>query len=324
MLLSIIIPIYKVEKYVRGTLESIYSQKFDEHDFEVICVNDGTPDNSMQIVNEFANRHSNLHIVNQRNQGLSCARNAGLRIAKGDYIWFVDSDDTIACGSLYCLKNYLCGNPIVEIWGFDIVRVQESSGEETIERIVLRNKDANLYTKSVNYHKLIHKAHVAPVQRFVFKHDFLDRCNLSFRPGILHEDIEFMIRALFLAKSVVMINYSPYRYLVRTSGSIMSSINIRSVYSRLEIINSLLLYKRENVTNYSDKIYFNDNMFLQVLSILYLKKVQSSDYNKLIKENISLFRKLAFRGVIANLYYWDIRKVLKGMIVMINPFLIMK
>lgn len=324
MFLSIIIPIYKVEKYVRGTLESIYCQKFDEHDFEVICVNDGTPDNSMLIVDEFAIKHSNLHIVNQENQGLSCARNAGLRIAKGDYIWFVDSDDTIACGSLYSLKNYLFGNQIVEIWGFDIVRVQEFSREEIIERIILRNKDSNLYTKNVNHHKLIHKTHVAPVQRFVFKRDFLDHCNLTFHPGILHEDIEFMIRAFFLAKNVVMINYSPYRYLVRTSGSIMSSINIRSVYSRLEIINSLLSYKRENVTTFKERMYFNDNIFLQVLSILYLKQVQSSDYNKLIKENKSLFRKLACHGVMANLYYWDIRKVVKGLMVMINPILLMK
>lgn len=100
MFLSIIIPIYKVENYICGTLESIYNQECAEDIFEVICINDGTPDGSMQIVGEFALKHANLHIINQENQGLSCARNAGLRIAKGDYIWFVDSDDQVADGSI--------------------------------------------------------------------------------------------------------------------------------------------------------------------------------------------------------------------------------
>ena len=100
MYLSIIIPIYKVEKYIRYTLDSIYNQNANEKSFEVICVNDGTPDNSMNIVEEFKILYNNLHIINQKNEGLSCARNAGLKIAKGDYIWFVDSDDTLEVQSI--------------------------------------------------------------------------------------------------------------------------------------------------------------------------------------------------------------------------------
>ena len=95
MQLSIIIPVYKVEKYIRDTLQSIYRQQYDENLFEVIVINDGTPDDSMRIVAEFTNKHANLHIINQKNQGLSCARNAGLKIAQGEYVWFVDSDDTV-------------------------------------------------------------------------------------------------------------------------------------------------------------------------------------------------------------------------------------
>ena len=95
MLLSIIIPVYKVERYIKATLQSVFNQNIDTTSYEVIVINDGTPDDSMSIVTEFSKKHENLFIISQANQGLSCARNAGLKRAKGDYVWFVDSDDTI-------------------------------------------------------------------------------------------------------------------------------------------------------------------------------------------------------------------------------------
>ena len=77
MLLSVIIPVYKSEKYIRHTLQSIFGQAFDRSAVEVIVVNDGTPDNSMEIVREFAAREPDIQIIEQENRGLSAARNAG-------------------------------------------------------------------------------------------------------------------------------------------------------------------------------------------------------------------------------------------------------
>ncbi len=82
--LSLIIPIYNVEPFIAQCLDSIYSQHWDEEAFEVIAVNDGTPDRSMDIVQRYAEAHSNLHIVNQKNQGLSVARNTGLAHVNGE------------------------------------------------------------------------------------------------------------------------------------------------------------------------------------------------------------------------------------------------
>lgn len=323
MLLSIIIPIYKVEKYIRGTLESIYCQGCAEDKFEVICVNDGTPDNSMQIVNEFAVKHNNLHIINQENQGLSCARNAGLRIAKGDYVWFVDSDDRVAEQSLKQLGRIIVNEPDIDIFGFDIYKVQENSKTESIEQVVLRKKNNYLYSRGVNVNQLIHKIHIAPVQRFVFRKAFLDKFHLEFYPKILHEDKEFMVRAFFLARKVMLVNYSPYYYLVRHSGSIMSSINMRSIYSKMAIIDSFQKFKCKHTEGMQSKIYFNDNMYLQVLDILTVK-IASPDYQELIKKNSSLFRKIAFNGLLANIYYGDMRKIIKAIIVLISPLLFEK
>ena len=156
MYLSIIIPIYKVEKYIHYTLESVYNQDIDEKYFEVICVNDGTPDNSMDIVNEFKISHNNLYVINQTNQGLSEARNTGLKKAKGDYIWFVDSDDTLETGSISKIFQYISCDSNTEVWGFNIMRVQESSQKENIEHIILNNKNFNLYNFPLHKRKIIH------------------------------------------------------------------------------------------------------------------------------------------------------------------------
>ena len=92
MHLSIIIPVYNVEAYVGRTLKSVFDTVVSPTDFEVIVINDGTRDGSMRIVRQYADR-PNITILEQENQGLSAARMNGLAVAKGDYVWFVDSDD---------------------------------------------------------------------------------------------------------------------------------------------------------------------------------------------------------------------------------------
>lgn len=135
MQLSIIIPVYKVEKYIRDTLQSIYRQQYDENLFEVIVINDGTPDDSMRIVAEFTNKHANLHIINQKNQGLSCARNAGLKIAQGEYVWFVDSDDTVTEESIgkviECIERSKA-----DVIGFSILKVSEANRVSEVESAI--------------------------------------------------------------------------------------------------------------------------------------------------------------------------------------------
>ena len=100
MKLSIIIPVYKVEDYVEKCLESIASQDIPTDDYEIIVINDGSPDNSKNIILEFQKHQPNLIFIDQENQGVSVARNRGLEIAKGKYIVFIDPDDTIVENSL--------------------------------------------------------------------------------------------------------------------------------------------------------------------------------------------------------------------------------
>lgn len=107
MNLSIIIPIYNVEKYLSDCLNSVINQKKSDLTYEIIIVNDGTPDNSLKIAEDYAKSHNNITIISQENQGLGGARNTGLKAASGDYVWFIDSDDWINLNSLLILEPFL-------------------------------------------------------------------------------------------------------------------------------------------------------------------------------------------------------------------------
>lgn len=100
LLLSIIVPVYNVEEYIRPCIESIFRQGLDEDCFEVIIVNDGTKDHSMEVIQDIIEQHKNIIVLNQENQGLSVARNNGITMAKGEYILMPDSDDLLIENSL--------------------------------------------------------------------------------------------------------------------------------------------------------------------------------------------------------------------------------
>ena len=98
--LSIIVPVYNVEMYIRPCIESIFNQGLDEKYFEVIIVNDGTEDRSMEMIQDLIIFHKNIIVINQKNQGISIARNVGIAAANGEYILMPDSDDLLIENSL--------------------------------------------------------------------------------------------------------------------------------------------------------------------------------------------------------------------------------
>ena len=105
--LSIIIPVYNTSRYLRKCLDSIVCQNIDNNLYEVIVVNDGSPDEAQDIIDEYINKYPHLLAIKQQNQGLSVARNNGLKAATGLYVWFVDSDDWLFDGSLLLLLKNL-------------------------------------------------------------------------------------------------------------------------------------------------------------------------------------------------------------------------
>ncbi|MCX8531514.1 glycosyltransferase family 2 protein [Chryseobacterium luquanense] len=105
MKLSIVIPVYNSSRYLDDCLNSLLAQNMNAAEYELICVNDGSTDDSLKILNEYSNLHTNIKVISQENKGHSAARNTGLRAATGKYVWFVDSDDFIEENSISTIIN---------------------------------------------------------------------------------------------------------------------------------------------------------------------------------------------------------------------------
>lgn len=188
--LSIIVPIYNVEKYVRACMESIYRQGLDEDRFEVIIVNDGTKDRSMEVIADIIQQHSNISVINQENQGLSVARNNGIAAAKGEYILMPDSDDLLIEKSLKPLLEKALETK-ADLVVADYLRMTD----EEIEHIMTRSTQHTEFNYKETSGEQLFLEDLNPshcyVWRTLFRREFLIRNNLTFVPGIYIQDVPF-------------------------------------------------------------------------------------------------------------------------------------
>lgn len=262
ILLSIIIPVYKVEKYIEKCLSSIFSNNIDLSLYEVILVNDGTPDKSMSIVEAYSTKYSNLKIINQANQGLSMARNNGIAMAKGQYVWCVDSDDWISHDCLNLIIKHI-REINSDMFAIGLMSVEEKSGKstyvpfsrDTIKSINCRGKDF-----------LFDNNRLTPTQKYIYKLSFLEENHLVYYPKILHEDAEYCLRALYLAKSVNIIDVPCYFYLQRESGAITKSYSKKNFDDLVVVFNELT--KFENKVATEDLIFWRAEKVVCVLMFM--------------------------------------------------------
>lgn len=201
---SIIIPVYNVEEYLEECLESVLKQKIGS--MEVICVNDGSTDSSQDILERFSGKFENFNIITQQNQGLSCARNAGLKVAKGEYIYFLDSDDKITPDAMEELYYY-AKEKQTDVLLFDGVVFCEEKLQSGLEI------DSNIYQRSREYKSVDTGLRIlknlnenddykVSVCLQFYKREFLENLHIRFIPGILHEDNLFSFQCMFWAKRV--------------------------------------------------------------------------------------------------------------------------
>ena len=272
MRISIIIPMYKVEAFIEKCLHSCLHQDISNAEYEIIVVNDGSPDRSLEIVERVSKDYQNIIVVSQENQGLSCARNRGLSLAKGDYIWFVDADDWIEKDILkklttLCLENNLdilhfCASNVID--GKAVRRFNY----EGREKIVIKGKDA-----------LLEGIH-SPCAPFSFyRREFLLNNNLSFYPGIFHEDLEFTPRAWYMAERAMLLNDVCYYYLINPN-SITGSVNPKKAFDIIKVCESLDKFC-ENVED-KYKIHFHNRISMNInSSLLNSYSMNSIDIKKL-------------------------------------------
>lgn len=238
MKLSIIVPLYNVEKYIEKCILSLVNQDF--RDYEIIVVNDGSPDESANIVNELKIKYPNVLLFHKENGGLSSARNFGLEKAKGEYVWFVDSDDWIEFDIISLLYKHVKESNLDCLW-FDFNQIDEKG------KIIFSSKDKNikLSTKVLKGEIFLRDVFNSSCYAcmFWFKTDWLRSIDFKFTEGILYEDLEIIPSTLLKAKRIQYQPVTVYNYLVR-NGSILNSYNPQRISSYLIALNrNVCLYK---------------------------------------------------------------------------------
>jgi len=217
--LSVIVPIYNVKPYLEKCLGSILNQCLPEDDYEAILVDDGSTDGSESIADEYASGHSNFKVFHQKNSGLSCARNAGLDLASGKYVQFVDSDDYLEPNVLRSLLDKVERDSL-DVLRFDYRNVNEAYQEYQPYKDVKPFVDYRdeICTGETFLNERLGMACYAV--QFLIRRALLNNCR--FTPGIYFEDAEWTPRMLIKAERVSSVGTIAYNYLLR-SGSITMS-----------------------------------------------------------------------------------------------------
>ena len=296
MKVSIIIPIYNMEEYLVECLESVICQS--SKDFEVICVNDGSTDNSIDICYQYANKYNYIKVYTKENGGLSSARNYGIKRAKSNYLMFLDADDMLY--SEDCVE-------------FIINHIEESSldmllydGESFLEnkKDIMRDFYTRAYIRSKSYgffdkgYKLFKEMvqngeYYVSACLYCIKKEFLQKNNLTFVDGQIYEDNLFTFKAILQANTVEHCKKTVIKRRVH-SGSIMQSLPcVDSYYSFINIYESMETF----VTSYLYITHVED----EIITILNSVRCQAiSTYKKLSDLELSKIEEmpLTFRNKI--------------------------
>ncbi len=274
--ISVIVPVYNVEKFLPECLDSLKNQSMQELEF--ICINDGSTDNSLEILNRYAEFDKRFIIISQKNGGLSAARNTGLKYAKGDYIYFIDSDDLIAPEHLENMYNAaikqnadlvvnenfvpFCDeiplNPrVTEVFADGIYDV-------TPEYILQRHKNVTVWTK-------------------LYKKSLILDNNISFPVGLIYEDQYFYFVTMPYAKKVVQCNTGMYYYR-QSAGSIVAKAKSQKrcydIFKIFELIYNF--YKERDLLG----------KYFLPYDLLTYRSSQVADYKEFRAKTIELLDKL--------------------------------
>ena len=251
MKISIIVPIYNVADYLAKCLDSLLAQDLPQNEYEIIVVNDGSTDNSGDIAQQYADKYENITLINQENQGLSGARNTGIKHAKGEYIQFVDSDDFLeenVLGGL--MKQVEEDNLDVLRFKYQNVRINNKSNEYEVFKPY--KSDSFLFD---NYSSCVTDGVTFLNERFgtacyavmfIIRKIILENC--IFKQGIYFEDTEWTPRMILKSKRIASSDTIVYNYLMR-EGSITKAVNKdkqrKVVEDKIKLIDSLLEHSKE-------------------------------------------------------------------------------
>lgn len=271
--LSIIVPVYGVEKYIDKCLNSLVKQSLKE--IEIIVVNDGTKDNSQKIIDKYVKKYPDkIKSYIKENGGQGSARNYGLKKTTGEYIGYVDSDDFVEKDMYKKLYNKAKEN------NYDIVvcgnyNVSEDYQNKNIDAFI---NNYNTDLENIFFGKMA-------VWNKIYKRDILIKNKLEFKEKVWYEDLAFTLKAIMNSNIFAFIDEPLYDYLIR-EGSTMNNSNVKRNLEILEAFDDILSYIKHNKKEeYFDKIEFLAIDHIYISAIVRILKANAD--NKIKKETVN-------------------------------------
>lgn len=296
---SIIVPCYNVAPYVKACLNCLTAQTLQ--DIEIICIDDRSTDNTLEKLHEYTNasRDTRIKIIElKQNVGVADARNAGLAVANGEYIGFLDPDDTVDINFFEELYKCAIKNKSDIAKGITTVF-------DTDDTCQIWNNNKRVCENKFNFNLCFWSA--------IYKHDLIKKHNLEFPSGILiSEDLVFLIKSVYFANTVATTDNVSYNYIRRDGSADSAMLSPRKVKSGLDALHELMMW----VNNQSD---MNDNAYASILRriceiINYMtdKNVSPSDKKLICETFMWLYKNAKNQPVMRSQYRKRVRRALKN------------
>lgn len=252
MKLSVIIPVYNAELYLKACLDSVLEQDLDN--YEVICIDDGSTDDSSKILELYKSTYPQISVYYQKNGGASVARNMGLLYATGKYICFVDSDDMLISGALQRLY-YLAEEYDLEVLSYEVARIEyESNVLKKRESIDVYFIKKNVYERVESGTQLFiemmeNREFVVVPWLLLINREWLEKINVRFIPNIIYEDTVFVLLCYLKCNRILHVKQKEYVYRVRQDSVMNALPTNKNLRSLLVIINEIqkMMYEQGNV-----------------------------------------------------------------------------
>lgn len=287
--LSIIVPVYNVEPFIRACIESIFRQGLDDSRFEVIIVNDGSRDRSMVAIADIIARHSNITVINQTNQSLSVARNNGLAVAKGEYIMMPDSDDLLIPNSLCPLLDKAIETRadmiIADFKRMTSTEIDAFQGTGLPQPEFTEKTGRQMFVDDMNPYECY-------VWRTLYRREFISENNLRFIPGINYQDIPFTHECYLKAGKCIRSTQTLYIYRQERPGAASMFFTTKKARSMAVAIGAVWKMLGNSSLSASERYKLEENIYTTVSLMIFrtlhciAKRTERNEVMDILREEV--------------------------------------
>lgn len=289
MKFSVIVPVYRVEEYLLTCVDSLLSQENMRDQMEILLIDDGSPDRCGEICDRLAEVYEEIRVFHKKNGGLSSARNSGIQEAKGQYIVFVDSDDTLEAGALGKIQEALDKYGDADAVFYDGLE-DDGTSRDSLRRIT--DDHVRIFENGKDFLLKKYRDNNLNVEAwlYAYRRTFLEKNQLTFQEGILHEDVEFTPRVLMKCGKIIQLSDQLYHYMVREnsiSTQKNKEKNIRDLFETLRKLDQMADEQEPELRK-----WMKNGILNSYLNMVQTARMYQKQYRKLLDKRF-LFGKAA-------------------------------